>query len=609
MRDYTLAHLLLTPPDFAAEFPGLLYRCSQEEPIVDEATGALTVTGPTDFATYLNGLSIAKWRRYTSVVTPYLHIELSGDGCDIFLSTIGAGDSVAKRSELPILMVEASSEVQAFDIPLEAPQNCLIVGFEMFPKGSCRIENASYFSKVYDDEVRDVRLVLSTTTFKKEHYITANIENVRNALLKGADSIADRFEMVVIDNGRTLDAEALSGDGVTVIGNDNVGGAGGFSRGMMEAMDRGATHVLLMDDDVRILPESIFRTLAVLELRNEAYENAFLNGAMLNIERPNIQFEDVAFVKMDGTYDRVKPNLTVDTVADLAKNESIDVEVKRAYGAWWYSCIPVSAIRENGLALPLFVRCDDVEFGMRNNPTYMTMQGICVWHEQFAGRASASVDGYQYIRNFLIMNAADDLPFERQFVMRFSRTFNIYLRSMNYWFCDLMLQGFEDYMKGPEFLATASGEQIFMENRKRNEPLVPVEELDQEIMAKIEPDMRYFGEFLERPLAEKLIEQLPHDRHMLPDRLLIHEPAAIYYCRGAYPPSATIARDTLVALNMDATKGNIRKLDRLTWRELRSRYATLMVDYRVRGREVREQWHAERAYLTSPAFWKRYLGI
>lgn len=609
MRDYTLAHLLLEPPEFAAEHPELFYRSAQAAPVYDSATGRLELFGPTDFATFINGLPIAKWRRYTAVVDPYLHIELSGDGCDIYLTSIFEDAVATRRSEQPILSVGPSATVESFDIPLPAARSCLIVGFEIFPKGSCQISKASYFAKVYDDEVRDVHLLLSTTTFKKEHYITANIENVRKALLTGEDSVADRFEMLVVDNGRTLDAEALSGDGVTVMGNDNSGGAGGFSRGMIEAVDRGATHVLLMDDDVRILPESIFRTLGVLALRNSAYENAFLNGAMLNIERPNVQFEDVAFVKMDGTYDRVKPNLSVDTVADLARNESIDVEVKRAYGAWWYSCIPVSAIRENGLALPLFVRCDDVEFGMRNQPTYMAMSGICVWHEQFAGRASASVDGYQYIRNFLIMNAADDLPFENQFVLRFSRTFNIYLRSMNYWFCDLMLQGFEDYMKGPEFLATTSGEKIFMENRKRNEPLVPVEELDQEIMSQIEPDMRYFGEFLERPLIEKLVEQIPHDRHMLPDRLLIHEPAAIYYCRGAYPPSATAARDTLVALNKDATKGNIRKLDRLRWRELRSRYATLMVDYRVRGREVREQWKSERPYLTSPAFWKRYLGI
>lgn len=609
MRDHTLAHVLLCPPDFCEGHTDLLWRASQAAPAWNASAKALDLAGPADFATYLNGLSIAKWRRYTRVVAPYLHIELAGDGCDIYLSSIFANSTAAVRSEKPILSVAASKKIQAFDIPLNAAPDCLIVGFEIFPKGACRISRASYFSKVYDDEVRDVRLLLSTTTFKKEHYITANIENVRNELLLGEDSIAGSFEMLVVDNGRTLDAQALSGDGVTVVGNGNVGGAGGFSRGMLEAIDRNATHVLLMDDDVRILPESIYRTLRVLELRNDVYEDAFLNGAMLNIERPNIQFEDVAFVKMDGTYDRVKPNLALDTVCDLARNETIDVEVKRAYGAWWYSCIPVSAIRANGLALPIFVRCDDVEFGMRNNPIYMTMQGICVWHEQFAGRSSASVDGYQYIRNFLIMNACDELPFERQFVTRFSRTFNIYLRSMNYWFCDLMLQGFEDYMKGPSFLEQADGEKIFMDNRKRNEPLVPVEELDRTIMAKIKPDMRYFGEFLERPILEKLIEQIPHDRHMLPDGLLIHEPAAIYYCRGAYPGKNTFLRDTLVALNMDATKGNIRKVDRFRWNELRDRYKALMDDYRARKAEVRASWANERAYLTSPLFWKRYLGI
>ena len=608
MRDYTLAHLLLTPPDFAAGYPGLLYRCSQELPTWNAETGMLELNGPVDFSTYLNGLSIAKWQRYTCVTEAYLHIELAG-AADIYLTTIKALSTIVRRSPQPLATVDTAGKVQAFDIPLNIPADALIAGVEVFPKGSCAIARASYFSKVYDDEVQDVHLLLSTTTFRKEHYITANIENVRTALLEGPESIADRFEMLVVDNGRTLDAEALSGGGVTVIGNDNVGGAGGFSRGMMEAMERGATHVLLMDDDVRILPESIFRTLAVLALRNEEYKDAFLNGAMLNIERPNIQFEDVALVKMDGTYDRVKPNLVLDTISDLSRNEEMDVEVKRAYGAWWYSCIPVSAIRANGLALPIFVRCDDVEFGMRNEPTYMTMQGICVWHEQFAGRASASVDGYQYIRNFLIMTAADDLPFERQFVARFSRTFSIYLRSMNYWFCDLMLQGFEDYMKGPEFLETANGEQIFMENRKRNEPLVPVEELDQDIMAKIQPDMRYFGEFLERPLVEKLVEQIPHDRHFIPDELLIHEPAAIYYCRGAYPGRATMARDTLVALNMDATKGNIRRVDRVRWNELRDRYKALMADYRARGKQVRAAWKAERPYLTSPTFWKRYLGL
>ena len=56
--------------------------------------------------------------------------------------------------------------------------------------------------------------------------------------------------MFVVDNGRTLDAEGLSDDLITVIPNENVGGAGGFARGMIAALesDEDFTHVLLMDD-------------------------------------------------------------------------------------------------------------------------------------------------------------------------------------------------------------------------------------------------------------------------------------------------------------------------------------------------------------------------
>jgi hypothetical protein len=92
----------------------------------------------------------------------------------------------------------------------------------------------------------------------------------------------------------------------------------------------------------------------------------------------------------------------------------------------------------------------------------MTMNGICVWHERFEGRFRASVDSYQLTRNFLIMAACDELDASivRAFMMRFSRTFHIYLRSMNYDTCELMLDGLADYLKGPAFLATANGEEI-----------------------------------------------------------------------------------------------------------------------------------------------------
>ena len=62
------------------------------------------------------------------------------------------------------------------------------------------------------------------------------------------------------------------------------------------ASDAGFTHVLLMDDDVKVSSESLKRTYNLLALAQGKYKNAFINGAMLAIEEPNQQFEDVSFV-------------------------------------------------------------------------------------------------------------------------------------------------------------------------------------------------------------------------------------------------------------------------------------------------------------------------
>ena len=87
----------------------------------------------------------------------------------------------------------------------------------------------------------------------------------------------------------------------------------------------------------------------------------------LSIEEPNLQFEDVSYVIKSGAYRRIKDDYYIDETTDIAENEAVDVEVSNAYGAWWYSCIPLNEVREKGLPLPLFVRCDDVEYGMRTN--------------------------------------------------------------------------------------------------------------------------------------------------------------------------------------------------------------------------------------------------
>ena len=53
-----------------------------------------------------------------------------------------------------------------------------------------------------------------------------------------------------------------------------------------------ATHILLMDDDVAVSPESIKRTYNLLKILNDEYKNAFISGAMLNYEVGDEQWED-----------------------------------------------------------------------------------------------------------------------------------------------------------------------------------------------------------------------------------------------------------------------------------------------------------------------------
>ena len=177
------------------------------------------------------------------------------------------------------------------------------MGFQIETRGRVAIAN-SYYSVEFEGEPRDVELALATTTFKKERYIESNIALVKSEILGCDDDIASHFTMHVIDNGRTLDAAALSGGRVHVCPNANVGGAGGFAYGMIRAMEQAprATHVLLMDDDVAVSPESIKRTYNLLRIVNDDYAEAMVSGAMLNMEVGEEQWEDTGYMTPEGTF-------------------------------------------------------------------------------------------------------------------------------------------------------------------------------------------------------------------------------------------------------------------------------------------------------------------
>lgn len=609
--DFKLANVILRVDDHAAAHPELYYRSSADAAAYDDAAHELGLSAPADFLTYVNGCSACKWRRYAGIDSVWLHLEVSGCGQ---IRIEGVASDAWERTGLDVREIDAP-EPLSLDIEIPCAELDL-VGFTAAPAPGRRmaLRRAHWYAKVEPGAINDVRLAVATTTFKKEAYITANIELVQAGIRSEGAPIADAFHMFVIDNGRTLDADALSDDLVTVLPNPNVGGSGGFARGMMAATDApGAyTHVIVMDDDVRIMPESLIRTFNLLSLAQGPYREAFINGAMLSLEDPTRQFEDVSCVLNSGVYRRVKDDLNVGTLADILENERIDVEVPNAYGAWWYSCIPTAAIVRNGLPMPFFIRCDDVEFGVRNAPVYMTMNGICVWHESFEGRFRASVDCYQYIRNFLAMIAVDDCASEALFIVRLQRSVRQDLRDLDYSAAELLLDGFEDYLKGPEYLQTLDGSALMAANGARNEKLVPVEELDPALLrAAGVTDGVLANVSLEfRPSRfMKLWRSLPYDKHYLPRPLLGSRPGYVVKNGAATLEGSSTGRRTIVFLDPTRTKGAIRHMDRARFRAIRQREHELMRRYRAEGKRVRQAWKDAFPYMTSRAFWESYLGL
>lgn len=610
--NHKLANIVCCVDDHATSHSELYYRVERGSAVRTLPGGSLQIDGTVDFMTYVNGFSALKWRQYAGLDEVCLNLVLDGSGLVRIYGVKHVSLDPVEIKQAPFSPENGSGSL-AISVCLE---NFDLIGFSISSEESttATLVKGCYTAAVDEDEVKRVDLALSTTTFKNERFIIPNIELVKAGISKEGSPIRDHFHMFVVDNGQTLDSASLSDDLVTVLPNPNTGGSGGFARGMMAATETPGqfTHIILMDDDVSIMPESLIRTFNLLSLAKGKYKDAFINGAMLSMEDPTRQFEDVSYVATTGAYRRVKGDLDVGKLSDILENERTNVEVEQAYGAWWYSCIPVKAIKKNGLPMPFFIRCDDVEFGMRNKPVYMTMNCICVWHASFEGRFRASVDCYQYFRNFFAMIALDDCADEKMFVLRIQRGVRQNLRDMDYQAAEFILDGFEDYLRGPEYLQKLDGAATMIGKGKLNEKLIPVSEMDSKLLRNAGVTEQVLANVSLEFHPSKFMKywrSIPYDKHYLPDALLSGKPGYVVKNGSCMLEGNSTRCKTLVFLDPTREKGSVRTLDRARFKSIRRREHELMARYRKEGKSVRRAWKDAMPYMTSREFWEQYLGL
>lgn len=429
------------------------------------------------FDTYFNGLSVEKWKKYTTIGNIELKLQLKGKFEVSLLNIEGSGKKVYKK-KIGSQMI-CATEKEEFSFPYKLYEYRGMLTFTL----KALEADSMFFGGWYDAEVKDedlweTNIAINICTFKREPFVLRNIDILRQNIIENpGNPLQGHLQVYISDNGHTLDRAKLNSETIHIVENKNVGGAGGFGRGLMEIMhhmDRyPATHALMMDDDIIIEPESLFRTYALLRCRKKQYEDLFVGGAMLRLDDQMIQVESGASWNA-GEIVSNKSGLNMNQLPDCLRNEK---EEYTEFNAWWYCCTPMKLVNSENLPLPIFIRGDDLEYGLRNMKHLALMNGICVWHEAFENKYSSFLQ-YYILRNLLYDNSLHFPEYSTaQFLKRLYKSVARELVYYRYKNIDLLFRGVNDFYKGVDFLKTTDGEALHKEIMGAGYKGVPMDEL------------------------------------------------------------------------------------------------------------------------------------
>lgn len=559
-----------------------------------------------DFVTYINACSYQKWKKYTGASSLTLHLIVKGK---VEITFLGYSKDALTTNRKEFDIKTYTSEKKQ-EIIYTFPENDeMMVGFEISALSKCTIYGGFYTVDIDKEKINNVSLSIATTTCKKEDFIKKNTELIKHDILDSDEEIANNLYLHVVDNGQTLTKKDVYGKQIYLHSNINTGGSGGFARGMIESLAQKpkVTHVLLMDDDVLVLSESIKRTYNLLKLLKPEFKNNIISGAMLYYENPKFQHEDIGTINAgrNNNFKQLKSVFDQSILEDNLENEKNYIIHKNAYSGWWYCCMPITVIKKNGLPLPLFIRCDDMEYGIRANVPFITMNGICIWHLGFATKYNAVFDKYQQHRNIFIAQSTSNIIPEISVIDIIYDSFRSELMRFNYNAAQLVIEALEDYTKGPEFIKNVDGEKLMQKLFKLNDKLVPLAEL---------PDsntFRFQQVYDTPPLSFKnrLILKLTWNGQRLFPKALEKPGVVPIVFDWTLQPQKIALRSKLLAVNPYNGTGVYRTKDKKRFKELMKRYKKAMKEYNKNKVAIAQQYKDAKEELTSEKFWRKYLKI
>jgi galactofuranosylgalactofuranosylrhamnosyl-N-acetylglucosaminyl-diphospho-decaprenol beta-1,5/1,6-galactofuranosyltransferase len=556
--------------------------------------------------TYFNSIYEKFYTKYTTLSSLYYLLKLEGD----FEVSAYRERYEASTKELiltkKLQQCQLSDDVKIFLPELKQTQEAGRIYLEI----TCLSEQGLFTEGLVvteQEKHRDVSLGIITCTYKKEAYV----KNTVNAILQDSFLHDKNFKIFVVDNGKTLNKSDFEDYRVKLISNRNVGGSGGFTKGLIEALQEGVyTHFLFMDDDIELDSEAIYRLFSLYEYAKQDFAVA---GSMLDLHKKHILYEAGALYNK---YFDDKGNLQYHPFLFTGLKHNVDLrnptslnlllmEDNIDYGGFWFFCCSQEVVKTIGLPLPFFIKIDDMEFGLRINEHLengiVAFPSLAVWHDPFYAK-NPGWDVYYEYRNQLINHAIHNLFTYFETIKTLTKNIIDCLLIFDYNSAKMIVKGFEDYMQGPSFMRSHDPELLHSSICEYSQ----IHKSENILTNSISNSDGY--QISKAGTLQKVVSLLTLNGHFLPKFLISDETAIIRYgskerdslCKG-------FAKKRVIFIKKNHLVSSQNELDNKAGINILLAWIKSIIKSSLKWSYVSAEWKKAAKDLTSLEFWQNYL--
>ncbi len=339
--------------------------------------------------TFFNAFPASYWRRWTAVKTVRFTASIVGNAkISVFRST-GRGliYPVAER----VVQTEDSAVSVCVDVPMVGLMDGGYFWFDAESlDGPVTVTDAAWaVPRSARTAEHDTSMSIAITTFNRAAYCMNQLRAIAgsSALRKRLDTVycTDQGSDLVCEQEGFTEISADLGQQLTYIQQANLGGSGGFSRGMYETVKAGdSDFVLLLDDDAVSEPESILRSI---QFSDYTIRPVLVGGGMFHLDNRTMLYTQGERINPQRMWMYPSKSMGYNhdfSVEPLRDSPDRHQRIDEDFNGWWMCLIPVAVMRKIGLSLPVFIKFDDIEYGLRAGkagfPT-VCLPGVAVWHQ------------------------------------------------------------------------------------------------------------------------------------------------------------------------------------------------------------------------------------